>query len=303
MATNFRKLPEGGQSYIPRTADPASPANGDIQFSDGTARAEGLWQYKSGAWSLVSPTTLSSAIRATTTTDTILSTDDVVLASSAGGAHTLTLPTAVGITGHVIRFKKTTTDFSIITIDGDGTETITENSTATTTTTLNTIGEQLEIVSDGSNWVVISRTIPAVTTSFTPTGGWSTNTTYTGRYTRDGAYLELVYVATLAGAPNAATLSLNIPFSLTIDTARLTSGNTIDPLGTIVINDASGSGTGRLVGIVLPNNTTSVNCHGFDEAAASDHYSVIVNATAPITFASTDTVTAKVRVPISGWKE
>jgi hypothetical protein len=34
----------------PQSTDPSSPAEGDLQFSDGTARAKGYWQYKDGAW-------------------------------------------------------------------------------------------------------------------------------------------------------------------------------------------------------------------------------------------------------------
>jgi hypothetical protein len=58
MSTNFRKFPDGGIGLIPRSTDPSSPTNGDIQFSDGTARTTGLWQYVSGAWvQLVAPVT------------------------------------------------------------------------------------------------------------------------------------------------------------------------------------------------------------------------------------------------------
>lgn len=34
----------------PRSADPANPREGDIQYSDGTARDEGVWVYTDGAW-------------------------------------------------------------------------------------------------------------------------------------------------------------------------------------------------------------------------------------------------------------
>lgn len=66
MATNFRKFPDGGLGLIPRSSDPASPANGDIQFSDGTARAAGLWQYVSGAWIQLSAAADNDIARYTT---------------------------------------------------------------------------------------------------------------------------------------------------------------------------------------------------------------------------------------------
>jgi len=50
MATGSTKF-KNTLNLEPLSADPASPAQGDIQFSDGTARAEGYWQYKGGAWS------------------------------------------------------------------------------------------------------------------------------------------------------------------------------------------------------------------------------------------------------------
>lgn len=42
---------KNGLFLKPVSADPSNPAEGDIQFSDGTARAKGLWVYKDGAWS------------------------------------------------------------------------------------------------------------------------------------------------------------------------------------------------------------------------------------------------------------
>lgn len=38
----------------PRSADPVNPAEGDLQFADGSARAQGLWVYKSGQWTQAS---------------------------------------------------------------------------------------------------------------------------------------------------------------------------------------------------------------------------------------------------------
>lgn len=39
--------------YIPQSTDPISPIEGDLFYSDGTPRAEGLWYYKNGAWQVV----------------------------------------------------------------------------------------------------------------------------------------------------------------------------------------------------------------------------------------------------------
>lgn len=37
----------------PRSSDPVNPLEGDLQYADGSARAEGLWTYKNGAWESV----------------------------------------------------------------------------------------------------------------------------------------------------------------------------------------------------------------------------------------------------------
>lgn len=42
-----------GLTMRPVSADPANAVDGDVQFSDGTHRPKGLWEYKDGAWSRV----------------------------------------------------------------------------------------------------------------------------------------------------------------------------------------------------------------------------------------------------------
>lgn len=37
----------------PRSADPTNPTEGDLQYADGSAREEGVWVYKNGAWTQV----------------------------------------------------------------------------------------------------------------------------------------------------------------------------------------------------------------------------------------------------------
>lgn len=48
--------------FTPLSADPVNPAEGDLQYSDGTARPEGFWVYKNGAWSQVGSATQASSI-------------------------------------------------------------------------------------------------------------------------------------------------------------------------------------------------------------------------------------------------
>jgi len=39
--------------YVPRSADPVNPVEGEVQYADGTVRPEGLWVYKNSAWTPV----------------------------------------------------------------------------------------------------------------------------------------------------------------------------------------------------------------------------------------------------------
>jgi len=108
-----------------------------------------------------------TAVTTKTTTATLnVNEAGTILCSAAGGAYTITLPTAVGNTGLTYHFKKTDANYTLITIDGDGTETINyENSTsapALTYTRLNTYCAEVTMVSDGSNWQVISEALGQV---------------------------------------------------------------------------------------------------------------------------------------------
>ena len=76
-----------------------------------------------------------------------LTSDDVVVL--ANGTFTLTLPTAVGISGKMYDIKNIGT--GTVTVDGDGTETIDDGLTAV----MSVRYEAITIISDGSNWNII----------------------------------------------------------------------------------------------------------------------------------------------------
>lgn len=86
---------------------------------------------------------------AQTTTATIAITDDVTI-DSGTASHTLTLPTAVGNDGAVLTVKKTGAT-GVITVDGDGTETI----DGALNLTLTYQYESATLLSDGTNWMRI----------------------------------------------------------------------------------------------------------------------------------------------------
>lgn len=91
------------------------------------------------------------AVVSKTTTYTATASDQVILCSASGGAWSLTLPTAVGITGKTYFIKKTDSSANAVTIDGNGTETI----DGATTKAISTQYDAYTIVSDGANWHII----------------------------------------------------------------------------------------------------------------------------------------------------
>lgn len=90
-----------------------------------------------------------------TTTATLMTTgEEIVLADASGGSFTITLPTAVGNSGLVYRIVKIAgNELQIVTIDGDGSETIDGNATQQLISTTDSI----IIVSNGTAWFSISK--------------------------------------------------------------------------------------------------------------------------------------------------
>ena len=134
----------------PQSADPVSASEGDLQFADGTARAEGVWVFKNAAWvRLAEGTAGALSIRSLSTTQSLLTTDDYVKADVSGGSITLTLPTAIGNSGLIIRVFKSDSSTNSITLDTTASQTINGNSE-------DFLGTQYQVVSyisDGTNWI------------------------------------------------------------------------------------------------------------------------------------------------------
>lgn len=74
---------------------------------------------------------------------------------------------------------------------------------------------------------VFDTTISRPTTSFTPTGSWTTNTTYSGRYWQIGDRYHYQVQVALTGNPNSASLTINyLASGFTIDTAKMVATTT-----------------------------------------------------------------------------
>lgn len=149
---------------------------------------------------------------------------------------------------------------------------------------------------------VVSVNIPNATdwTAFTPTGLWTTNSTYTGFWRRVGDSMEVQTLVTLSGAPNAANYFPNLPAGYTIDTTKLTESSAgQDDLGRGMITQSSGNARYPLR--VTYNNTTSVRVYSTNNTAPGVVLTAVLSQTAPITFATGDTVVIWYKVPISTW--
>ena len=137
-----------------------------------------------------------------TTTYPMTTADNFIFGDTSSAAFTLTLPTAVGNTGKVFEIKYSDSGFAnALTVDGNGSETVGGSANQK----LHTLGETLKVISNGTNFDIISRTIPSVWVAYTPAATWSTNTTMTGFWRRVGDSMDLKFMATLAGAPDSAT--------------------------------------------------------------------------------------------------
>jgi len=135
--------------------------------------------------------------------------------------------------------------------------------------------------------------------SFTPTGSWVANTTYTGQWRRVGDQAELKVRVATSGAPTSTTLVINLPAWAVIDTTKI-SNNTSDQ-AQFGFGAATDNGIATYpVGVYSNGSTTSVKVNAIS-AGGTYGGATAVNATVPFTFASGDMVDVTFSVPVVGW--
>jgi len=192
---------------------------------------------------------INNASKTTTYTATV--NDEVLLCDTSGGAFTVTLYAATGNAGRTLIIKKTTSDFNLLTVDGNASETINGN----TTTTLITQYESVRLFCDGSNWFILSRegthTLPQ---SFTSDIDGVTTDPTKGTVVQDVAYwwregkfmlFNWTYRQSAGGTNGSGIYKFKIPnsASLTIDSNYVTistAPNTMT-VGRGVLQDGGGS--------------------------------------------------------------
>lgn len=139
--------------------------------------------------------------------------------------------------------------------------------------------------------------------SFTPTGTWSTNTTYTGQYRRVGEAMEIQYYLALSGAPTSATLALNMPSGFSIDTTKISTATSTNNSFESTVRFSS-AGTAYAGYAIYNNSSSTIGLRYFLTVTGTNPQPVtaaVITQAAPGTFANADFVSVWVRVPIVGW--
>lgn len=135
--------------------------------------------------------------------------------------------------------------------------------------------------------------------SYTPTGSFTTNTTYTGKWRQVGDSMEVQVKLAFAGAPNSTNLTLDLPSGYSIDTNKIVSTNSDNLIfGQGTILDAGTKGYPINVDY---NNSTSVRVivQGANETSLFN--SGYVSNTGPFTIGAGDSLAVTFKVPIQGW--
>lgn len=222
--------------------------------------------------------------------------DHTIMADAGGGNALLTLPDPAGFAGYTWRVMRTDNDPAhTLTLAGGSAETIEDYGVSAITLVLSTQGEWVDITSDGLGFQVTGSSIPSRLVSFTPTGGFVTNATWTGKWERIGDLLHVKFKVALSGAPGASVFNINLPFSLAIDPAKTLSA--FDPVGLGVVDIGANS-----YPITLQKDfLTTTKVAGAYYSSSPDILTSISN-TQPAAFGNGSSVTGFFKVPITGWR-
>ncbi len=232
---------------------------------------------------------IAGAVQTKTAGYTALVTDAFINCST--NILTITLYPASGNAGKILVIKKTDTDITkIITIDGNASETI----DGALTTTLNTVGEAVTLFCDGANWMIMSRVIPKVWTSYTGTItgtviagsiSYTSNTLYWAREGPDVLIQGNIRVNVVTTAPTGASY-INLPANITTAAQASSSDAGRGPWGTASVRWAAVSTHINWLTITAPNTSSMVFATGAGVTA------VLANA---------DEIKVNIKVPATGW--
>lgn len=133
--------------------------------------------------------------------------------------------------------------------------------------------------------------------TFTPTGSWNTNVTYTGKYRRVGDSAEIDASWLLSGAPNATNLTIDFSSICTADTAKI-------PLATnsaVGVVRAVDSGTASYPGVVLLTSSTVAQMTRIIADTGTTGLDGALDDATPFAWNTGDYGNAVFTVPCAGW--
>ena len=133
--------------------------------------------------------------------------------------------------------------------------------------------------------------------SFVPNCTWTSNVTKAGYWRRVGQNMEIRYSITLTGAPNATTLTCDIPAEKTVDTSVLPNVGSYVRLGQAVYND----GNALFYNGDCDYSSTTIVRFSSKQVSGSFVTDQNVNQTIPFTWASGDDFDAYCSIPIANW--
>lgn len=129
-------------------------------------------------------------------------------------------------------------------------------------------------------------------TSYTPTGDWASNTTYSGEWRRVGDSIQVRVEQYFSGQPSSGDTNFALPNSLVVDEAKMNGSADFFNVGTWYMND---TGTASYGGTVYYRKSSN------KFAAYLDAGGGIISNTVPVTIASGDSISMFVEVPIQDW--
>lgn len=276
-----------------------------VTIADNTDVKSALQSLETAVEAVSSGSLLPYASKTTTYT---ASTSDYVISMSSS-SWTLTLPTAVGNTGKVFELIHAGTSLTqVYTLNTTSAQTI--GGIASGSYALYTNGERLKVVSDGTNWIILSHGTVTKPSSYTPTtAGLGTIAGAEAYWHRVGSHMHVRGQFT-CGTTTAAVPTISLPNSMAIDFAVLPQNLTVKlgdwfgNINTTVQALPINSGGPFAVTYNSGTSTTAVvlsNRLDLDDAAAGAHYRMD-NANVMTVGLDGDDLNFTFSVPISGWQ-